>query len=242
MTAFPGEFHALADGLLRISQRQASRFAKEIAGDWNPIHDEGSRRFCVPGDLLFAVVLARYGLSRRMLFNFKGMVGADVPLVMPPDPGERFALADASGKVYLEVDRGGPTLHDQELVEAFTRCYVAFSGRNFPHYLKPLMAEKGVMFNPERPLVIYDQMGFELDLPGSLHMDLDMEDARLDVVGKRAVAHLHFSISADGVRVGGGEKQLTISGLQPYDEDRLQSFINEFTQRIAAYSSPVGSA
>ncbi len=26
---------------------------KKVAGDFNPIHDEDNKRFCVPGDLLF---------------------------------------------------------------------------------------------------------------------------------------------------------------------------------------------
>ena len=42
---------------IHFSRQQASRFAKEIAGDFNPIHDPEAKRFCVPGDLLFALVM-----------------------------------------------------------------------------------------------------------------------------------------------------------------------------------------
>ena len=52
-----------------ISAQQASRFAKEVAGDFNPIHNLDAKRFCVPGDLLFSLVLAKYGLSQHMEFN-----------------------------------------------------------------------------------------------------------------------------------------------------------------------------
>ena len=65
---FLDRFHSVQDGHVVISALQASQFAKEIAGDFNPIHDPDARRFCVPGDLLFAIVLARFGLSENMTF------------------------------------------------------------------------------------------------------------------------------------------------------------------------------
>ena len=55
---------------LRYSQEQASRFAKEVAGDFNPLHDVGSRRFCVPGDLLFVTLLSEYGVAAAPGLNF----------------------------------------------------------------------------------------------------------------------------------------------------------------------------
>ena len=63
-----------------ISAEQGSSFAKAVSNDFNPIHDADSKRFCVPGDLLFALVLQRYGLSQEMSFNFSGMVSADTDL------------------------------------------------------------------------------------------------------------------------------------------------------------------
>ena len=59
---FLDDFYALAGGRLCIAAEQASQFAKRMAGDYNPIHDPDARRFCVPGDLLFALVLAQHGL------------------------------------------------------------------------------------------------------------------------------------------------------------------------------------
>ncbi|MGM8892055.1 DUF3581 family protein, partial [Psychrobacter sp. 1Y1] len=63
-----------------ITPQQASDFAKIVAQDFNPIHDVAAKRFCVPGDLLFALVLNEYGLSQKMTFNFAGMVGDGVKL------------------------------------------------------------------------------------------------------------------------------------------------------------------
>src|SRR5690554_6316705 len=77
---FLDEFHSVTDGRIGISADQASHFAKRVAGDYNPIHNPDARRFCVPGDLLFSLVLRRFGLSQRMNFRFLSMVGADVPL------------------------------------------------------------------------------------------------------------------------------------------------------------------
>ena len=146
-----------------ISAEQGSGFAKTISNDFNPIHDMDSKRFCVPGDLLFALVLERYGLSQQMRFDFSGMVSADTPLVMPDSPADQFEIADAREKIYLKVSRAGDPLQDQQVLESLIKNYVFFSGQNFPHILVPLMAEKNVMINPQRPLVIYESMSLELE-------------------------------------------------------------------------------
>ena len=60
-----------------FSRKQACEFAKQVATDFNPIHDEDAKRFCVPGDLLFAVLLHKYGLTEQLSCTFNGMVGSD---------------------------------------------------------------------------------------------------------------------------------------------------------------------
>ena len=64
-----------------ISANQGCSFAKQIAGDYNPIHDVDSKRFCVPGDLLFAIALNQYGLHSSMTFSFLEMLSADIPII-----------------------------------------------------------------------------------------------------------------------------------------------------------------
>ena len=46
-----------SEGKVSVTREQASRFAKSIADDCNPLHDIDAKRFCVPGDLLFSMVL-----------------------------------------------------------------------------------------------------------------------------------------------------------------------------------------
>ena len=228
---FIDEFHTVVDGKVRITASEASRFAKNIAGDFNPIHDPDAKRFCVPGDLLFALVLARYGLSERMSFSFRGMVGDDLPLHFPDSPTDTLDVTDTDGKVYLHVERSGDTTSDADVIEAFIRRYIAFSGRNFPHFLHPLLAANNVMFNTDRPMVIYDSMGFHLRRLDADTPRMELADSRLEISGKRADAMLDFRISADGETIGTGEKKLVVSGLREYDEERMQRFIEDFTRR-----------
>jgi len=234
---FLDDFYTLTDGRIRISAHQASQFAKRIAGDYNPIHNPDARRFCVPGDLLFALVLERFGLSQQMSFRFLSMVGDGTPLCFSEQPDGRIRVCDESGKCYLDVERSGETTRDEAVVEAFTRRYVAFSGKNFPHYLKPLMEEKGVMFNPRRPLVIYDSMGFclerlEVPAPG-----LEFVDSSLEVAGKRGDVLLEFRILADDEPVGTGSKKLVVSGLCDYDPEAMDEVVAEFYRLKAAYDA-----
>jgi len=234
---FLDEFYTQADGWLRVDAQQASRFAKRMAGDYNPIHDPDARRFCIPGDLLFALVLARHGLAQCMTFHFRGMVGDGVPLKFVLGDSGELSVVDDAGKEYLYVERSGEISHDPAVIERFTRGYIAFSGRNFPHYLKPLMEDSGVMFNPQRPLVIYDSMGFQLDALPSDGLEVAFDGASFDIQGKRGEARLAFRMSADGQPLGTGAKKLVVSGLQPYDAEIMESFVETFSRRKAAYEA-----
>ncbi len=69
-----GIFYTSNTSDIRISARQASSFAKQVAGDFNPIHDPDNKRFRVPGNLLFALALAYQGVNRQMSFSFAGML------------------------------------------------------------------------------------------------------------------------------------------------------------------------
>jgi len=51
------KYYTLSGSRLSFSRQQASEFAKSVAGDFNPIHNVDSLRFCVPGDLLFSVII-----------------------------------------------------------------------------------------------------------------------------------------------------------------------------------------
>ncbi|KAA0013047.1 DUF3581 family protein [Billgrantia pellis] len=233
---FLDPYHTRTSSRVRISAQQASDFAKRVAGDFNPIHDEGARRFCVPGDLLFALVLSRFGLSRHMEFRFRNMVGDGTSLCLEEEPeAGQLRVCDDEGKQYLDVRREGETNRNTFAIEAFTRCYVAFSGKNFPHVLKPLFEAQGVMFNPRRPLVIYDSMGFSLDRLDLTEPSLELVESRLDVIGKRGDVRLEFRIKDGGKAVGSGSKKLVVSGLCAYDAAAMEEIVNEFYRLRSAY-------
>ena len=225
---FLDPFHRKEDGYVLISADQASNFAKDVAGDFNPIHNPDAKRFCVPGDLLFALVLERYGVSERMAVRFSGMVGDNVPLVFPEVDEGVIDVQDTDGKAYLHLEHGGQTSHDATLIEQLTRRYVAFSGHNFPFIMVPLMEKHGVMFNPKRPLVIYESMAFELNHLDIQDPDLELASTSLDVNGKRADVHFEFNITAAGKVVGTGSKKLIVSGLMPYDSAAMDDMVEQF--------------
>ena len=99
---------------VRISAVQGSRFAKDVAGDFNPIHDSDNPRFCVPGDLLFAIALGRFGVARRMAFRFTGMVSAETALTFAETESGAL-VTDAAGKSCLEIESSGGVSRDAEL-------------------------------------------------------------------------------------------------------------------------------
>ncbi|MFO7858128.1 MAG: DUF3581 family protein [Ectothiorhodospiraceae bacterium] len=224
------------DGV-KVSAKQGCRFAKEVAGDFNPIHDAEARRFCVPGDLLVAMVLRRQGLVPQMRVRFRGMVGADVPLVFQDDSSEQVRMTDAQGRTFVEVEQAGTPIKDPERIDAFTRQYSAFSGRTFPELLEPLLREHGVMFNPDRPLVFYDSVNLTLDATPGTSPELSLADSELEVAGRRADAHLTFTITNGGRTIGRGTKTAVVSGLQAWDEARMQDVLARYRARCEQHAT-----
>lgn len=222
---------------LAVGARQGSDFAKQMAGDFNPIHDEDSRRFCVPGDLLFALAVNRYGLRHKMAFSFTGMVGDGVAVNFPIAIEERGQVLNTAGKPLLEMTFSGATQREPTLCESLIREYVAFSGHNFPHILVPLLADSGVMINPDRPLVIYESMTLSFDNLNFSAPRLTHAGAHLELNGKRGAVTLDFVINDSSQReVGRGSKQLAIGALLPYDQERMDLLVESFLARKAAWS------
>lgn len=230
------QFHSTENSLISFSRQQASAFAKQIAGDFNPIHDVDAKRFCVPGDLLFSLVLARYGISQQMRFNFSGMVGDGVSLIFPEMPGASFSISDGNGKDYLDIQRSGPFSQDPAFVEDLTRRYVEFSGKTFPHILVPLMEEQQTMINPDRPLVIYESMEIQLDTLDTDGLELVLDNAQLQVNGKRGDVRLKFYIRTASGIIGTGTKNMVMSGLRAYDQDSINQLVETYNARKTRYA------
>ena len=232
---FLQDFYHREGNQIVISADQASRFAKDVAGDFNPLHDACAKRFCVPGDLLFSLVLEKYGLSEKMLFEFTGMVGDAVGLYFPETDQDVFEITDENGKSYLRVTRSGKVNHDEALIEAFIRDYVAFSGHNFPYGLVPLLEQEQVMFNLDRPLVIYESMTIEFNTVDFSQPKLEALPPEFHVNGKRGSAKLHFQIKSADEVVGIGFKKLAVSGLRAMDKPALDEFVDNYLQRKDDY-------
>lgn len=232
-----------------FTEAQASRFAKAVAGDFNPIHDIGAKRFCVPGDLLFAVLLNRYGIYQQLHVDLLSLVGADKLVKLPdslkvlpagelgkPVDDESAAInviADADDKAILSIGVGGRHTDDSVFVTALVEQYVQFSGKTFPDILVALMRKEGVMINPSRPLVIYKDMSlqlneFELTDSSSADLTLTLADASMSVDGKKGAAKLQFDILAGGEKIGQGVKNMVLGGFREYDESAMADIVDQY--------------
>ncbi|EKO3444104.1 DUF3581 domain-containing protein [Vibrio fluvialis] len=226
----------------QFTREQASHFAKKVAGDFNPIHDEDSKRFCVPGDLLFAVLLQKEGISQKMHFNFSGMVSDGTALHIENKCSKESAVVDASGKEYLHMNREGDISHNAAFIEHVVTNYVQFSGMNFPHIMVPLMEEKQMMINCQRPLVIYESMEVEFDHLNLTHPEVAFTGATFDVDGKRGLVTLNFAFKEEGQVVGKGVKRMVASGLKPYSQEEIDDLVNRFNERKDAFLAKFAKA
>ncbi len=224
-------YYSTTEDTFQFTRQQASQFAKNIAGDFNPIHDQDHKRFCVPGDLLFSLVLKHYGISEKMTFEFSGMVSDQIPLRFVEIDSQQLNICDDKEKVYLTVERSGNDTTDSELIIQLIQAYVGFSGQTFPHVLVPLMKNHEVMINPDRPLVIYNSMTIDFDTLDIHNPSLELVDTRLTVSGKRGNVCLMFHFIENGKIVGKGEKNMVLSSLREFDEEKINQLVETYNHR-----------
>ena len=224
-------YYSSTGNTFQFNRLQASQFAKNIAGDFNPIHDQDNKRFCVPGDLLFSLVLANYGVSEKMTCHFAGMVSDQVPLNFQEDNEQEIHIFDDKEKKYLTIQRGGECSDNATLINNLIQAYVGFSGQTFPHVLVPLMKEHNVMINPARPLVIYNSMTINITDFNISKPSLSLTDSQLTVTGKRGDVRLMFNFIENDKIVGHGEKTMVLSSLREFDEEKIQALVENYNQR-----------
>lgn len=229
------DFYHIDCTRLSFTREQASGFAKSVAGDFNQLHDVDATRFCVPGDLLFAVIVQHYGLRQTMGFSFSGMVGDDDVLILPEVDAREISIYDLNDKKYLDISTNGEQSRNPQLIESLTLNCVEFSGHTFPHVLVPLMKENNTMINTERPLVIYDHMRISLDRLDMDSVSLNHTDSIFRIYGKRGDVALNYDLTCNGERVGKGQKKMVLGGLREYQQDKVDQLVNSIDQSRQTY-------
>jgi Protein of unknown function (DUF3581) len=217
------------------SQQQASDFAKNVAGDFNPIHNVGAKKFIVPGDLLFSLILQQSGLSQKMKFNFSGMVRDNTKLRFTHISDAHLALVDDKAKEYVSCEASGDVTKDKQIISQFTREYVSFSGKAFPHLLVSLMKKEQVMINLVRPLIIYESMSVELEHLDFEDLQLNLHTSSLDVNGKRGRVCLQFDLVSADKKIGCGKKYMLLSGLREYDQEKVDEMVAGYKRAVSEY-------
>lgn len=234
---FIEQYCAIDSEQISFTRQQGSDFAKQVADDFNPLHDIEAKRFCVPGDLLFSVIIAKAGLHKEMFFNFSGMVNDGVNLTFPNAINDSFDVNDDNGKTYLSVEATGEKTLCPTLIDDLTKAYVDFSGHTFPDILVKLMSEKNVMINPARPMVMYQSMEINLQRLDIQSLSLQLAQTSLSIEGKRGDAWLEFDLISEGEVVGHGKKHMLLSGLREYCQDNIDGLIEQYKASKASYNA-----
>lgn len=231
---FTEDYYTQSGESFLFSKQQGSDFAKRIAGDFNPLHNIGNSRFCVPGDLLFSVLLSKFGISQEMHFDFQGMVAGDMPIVFRQTEQGIVTENDKQKKV-LSMTSSGEVTNNSVFIEGLIRAYVAFSGKTFPHIIIKLMKQQGSMINTRKPMVIYDQMKLSFDRFSEVAPEVVLQDCQFDVTGKRGMVTMNFDLRAEGASIGSGEKQIIMSGLRPYEQEDIDHLVDAYNSGREAY-------
>ena len=232
---FIEQYCPINDEKISFTRQQGSDFAKKVADDFNPLHNIEAKRFCVPGDLLFSVIIAKSGLHKEMCFNFSGMVNDNIALTFPNKIINDFDIVDSKNKTYLTVEASGEKTHSASLINALTKAYVNFSGHTFPDILVKLMTENNIMINPARPMVMYQCMKISLERLDITTLTLKLAKTSLTIEGKRGDAWLEFDLISEGEIVGHGKKHMLLSGLREYCQDSVDGMVAQYKNSKMAY-------
>jgi len=227
---FTSNYYQETNQQLIITRKQGSDFAKCIARDFNPLHDEDNNRFCVPGDLLFSIMLTQFGVSKSMSFNFQGMIAGSAPFSF--DISEHEVIAkNESDKPLVTLNHSGEKIKNETFIEGLIRSYVAFSGETFPHILVELMQKEQKMINTKRPMVIYDSMKLSFDRFTETAPSVELNNCQFDVTGKRGMVIMNFDLISDNESIGKGEKQIIMSGLRDYEQDAIDDLVSTYDEK-----------
>lgn len=241
------DFYLVEGNGVYFEEAQASRFAKSVAGDFNPIHDPGSRRFCVPGDLLFSVLLSRFGVAANTTVEFSGMLDGKTRMQLPEKSGDAIDIVDSNDRALMSMRQSGVRFVNDSFIAHLCHEYVKFSGQTFPDILVPLMQSADIMINPDRPLVIYKDMSIsfnesanelfhaeisnqltKLQQPIGERLSLISSGNVIEVNGRKGSVRLSFSIEAEGLQIGSGEKNMVLGGLREYDEPAMMAIVEQY--------------
>jgi len=225
----------ITDDKISFTRQQASDFAKQIADDFNPLHNIDAKRFCVPGDLLFALILERAGLHQEMSFRFSGMVTDATTLNIPTEITTSASIIDDKQREYLKMSVAGGCTKNSQSIEALTRAYVEFSGHTFPHILVELMKENNIMINPTRPMIMYESMSIQLDNLDFNDITLRLSSTTLAIDGKRGNACLSFDLVSQEKVIGQGKKFMLLSGLRDYCQETIDDIVAQYNDTKSRY-------
>lgn len=222
------DYFQLDSGVLSFEPERASDFAKQVAGDFNPLHSTDNKRFCVPGDLLFSVLMHQYGLSSSVSVQFAGMLDGTSAVNLPAELNGVTHIQDARERDVLVVACSGEKTEDRSFIARLCEQYVKFSGETFPGVLQPLMMQHDVMINPTRPLVIYQSMQLAMNTLEGSDLSVEMTQATLSVEGKKGTVELAFNLKDGSDSIGTGSKLMLLGGLRAYDAKAMQTVVDDY--------------
>ena len=222
------EYFNIDGSTLSFEPALASEFAKQVAGDFNPLHNPDNKRFCVPGDLLFSVLLNRYGVYENVSVEFLGMLDGKSTVTLPAKMNDAQRFSDSRDREVLVATCSGNKTDDAAFISELTEQYVRFSGKTFPDVLEPLMREHNVMIHPTRPLVIYQSMRLSMNALSGTQLSVEMESANLSFECKKGTLELAFTLKAGSESIGTGAKAMVLGGLRAYDAQAMQGVVDDY--------------
>lgn len=227
---FTSNYYKETNQQLIITRKQGSDFAKGIARDFNPLHNEDNNRFCVPGDLLFSIMLTQFGISQSMSFDFQGMIAGSAPFTFDINKHEVIAKNE-SDKPLITLHHSGEVTNNEVFIEGLIRSYVAFSGKTFPHILVELMQKEQKMINTKRPMVIYDSMKLSFERFTETAPSVELSNCQFEINGKRGMVTMNFDLISANESIGKGEKQIIMSGLRDYEQGAIDELVTTYDEK-----------
>lgn len=219
----------IGNDVFRFIPTACSAYARNVAKDFNPIHSHLAKKYCVPGDLIFALITEMHGAHNYMRVDFLNRVGAECKLFFDT---KRIALAllDVDKKLYAELATAGDKSVCPKRLKTVSNVVVSCTSGYFPYKLIDNLREENVMLSIRRSMVMLKSIEVELrNIHSASSLVAKYQSSGLELSGKRGEVKVYFQLfDDDGISVGFVTKTVLIIGIEKFNDKASKQYLDDY--------------
>lgn len=223
----------LDDSLFKFNAVACDAYARNVVKDFNPIHNHLAKNYCVPGDLIFALMVERGGVHGSMRMDFLNRVGKDSEYIFVSGKAG-MALLDRGNKVQAQLIGSGDASVCVKCISAVSDAVLSCTSSYFPYKMMRSLRAENLMLSGCRSLVILKSIEVNVS---DLHFASDLTavfcSSSLRHSGRRGTIDAHFQlVGGNGQVLGQVIKTALIIGIERFNGKRSAQYLENYESLV----------